>query len=134
MRDVAGKGGIVPRAALPPLGLAAGFAAGVLLGGEAGGQDPALLAVIRFMAVVRSAMALAAAAGAAWRLSWQPGGPALGYAVACFLMAAGVWPIWAGSATLLGAALVNGGLLLAAGTAWRDRSGWRAALARRRGR
>ena len=133
MREATGRSHKVPRAAVPALGLVAGFAAGVLLGGGPGAQDPALLAVIRFMAVLRSAMALGVAAGAAWRLSWHPGGPAVGYAAACFLMAAGVWPIWAGGSALLGAALVNGGLLLAVTVAWRDRAGWRAALARRRG-
>lgn len=134
MRGAVGRGWSVlaSRPAAPVLGVAAGFGAGLLLGGGPGAEDAALRAIFQFMAVLRSAMALGAAVLAAWRLSWHPVGPAGWYAAACFLMASGVWPMGAGGPVGLAALLVNGGLLLAVGVAWRDRAGWRAAWARRR--
>lgn len=116
------------------IAVAAGFGAGLLAGVGTGiMQDPALTNLLRFMAVVKAAMVGGVAAGTMWRLR-RPGvsGPVAAYATACAIMAAGLWPIWAGTHVAAGAALVHGGFVLAAVVGWRDRDGWRAVLATRR--
>lgn len=131
-----GRAGSValPQAAWLGLAIMAGLGAGVLLGigGEAG-HDPALVTLLRFMAVVKAAMVAGVATGAAWRLRMPAGpGTALGYAAACGIMAAGLWPIWAATHVTAGAALVHGGFAVAIATGWRDRAAWQIALAARR--
>ena len=119
------------------LGLAiiAGLSAGALLStdGEAG-HDPALVTLLRFMAVVKAAMVISVAAGAAWRLRVPTGpGTALGYVAACGIMAAGLWPIWAATHVAAGAVLVHGGFAVSIAMGWRDRAAWHTMLAARHG-
>jgi hypothetical protein len=76
---------------------------------------------MRFMAGLKSLMALGAAAGVMWRL----GGPASGawlaaYAGACGAMAAGPVLIWGLTHVGLGALLLHGGLLACVVMLWRD--------------
>ncbi len=89
-------------------------------------QDRALLTLLRFMATVKGAMALGTAGALWWRLHRPAGaGVIAAYSIAASTMAAGPFLIWAGSHVALGAALVHGGALLGALTAWRDRARWR---------
>lgn len=92
---------------------------------QAGPYDPELATLLRFMAVVKAAMALGAAALIAWRLRW-PVRPAtgLGYVAGVSSMAAGAGLIWQLGHIGTGALLVHGGLLALAGLAWLDRAGW----------
>ena len=109
--------------------MAAGSAFGIAWAGGAVGSvpmtEPALLNLLRFMAVMKGALALAAGAAMVWR-SRRPirGGVRFAYGVAIASLAAGPVPIWAGTHIWAGALLVHGGLLLWAITAWRDRAGW----------
>ena len=100
-------------------------AATLALATQAGPHDPELATLLRFMAVVKAAMALGAAALIAWRLGW-PVRPAtgLGYVAGVSSMAAGAGLIWQLGHVGTGALLVHGGLLALAGLAWLDRAGW----------
>ena len=94
-------------------------------GGFAG--EPALLMLLRFMAVVKGGLVLAAAGAAMWRLRRHDTGmgPVFAYAVPCGVMAVGIAPIWAGTQVAMGAVAVHAGLVAYAVVAWRDRAGWR---------
>ncbi len=87
--------------------------------------DPELLMLLRFMAVVKAAMALGAAALVAWRLG-RPVRPAtgIGYVAATSSMAAGAGLIWQLEHVAAGAVLVHGGLVAMGALAWMDRAGW----------
>ena len=117
-----------PATRLPwrPILFAAVLGAGALaLATGAGPYDPELAALLRFMAVVKAAMALGAAALIAGRLGW-PVRPAagLGYVAGASGMAAGAGLIWQLGHVGTGALLVHAGLLALAGIAWLDRAGW----------
>ncbi len=92
---------------------------------QAGPHDPELATLLRFMAVVKGAMALGAAALVAWRLGW-PVRPAAGlaYIVGVSSMAAGAGLIWQLGHIGTGALLVHGSLVALVGIAWLDRAGW----------
>ena len=109
----------------PVLVVAVLGAAALALATGAGPHDPELATLLRFMAVVKAAMALAAAALIAWRMGW-PVRPAagLGYVAGASGMAAGAGLIWQLGHVGTGALLVHGGLLALAGLAWLDRAGW----------
>ena len=100
-------------------------AATLALATQAGPHDPELATLLRFMAVLKAAMALGAAALIAWRLGW-PVRPAtgLGYVAGVSSMAAGAGLIWQLGHVGTGALLVHGSLLALAGLAWLDRAGW----------
>ncbi len=100
-------------------------AVALLIGADPGAADPELLVLLRFMAVVKAAMALGAAALLSWRLGW-PVRPAIGfgYVVAASSMAAGAGLIWQLGHVGAGAVLVHGGLAALIGLAWLDRAGW----------
>lgn len=91
----------------------------------AGPHDPELATLLRFMAVVKAAMALGAAALVGWRFG-SPVRPAT--ALACIAgtssMAAGAGLIWQLGHVGAGVLLVHGGLAALAGLAWVDRAGW----------
>ncbi len=115
----------------PGLGLAvfAGGALGLSLAQGPSATDPALLTLLRFMAVMKGGLAL----GAAWALMgrWRRPmqNPARGaYLIGLAALIAGPPPIWAGTHVLAGAVLVHAGLALLAVTAWRDRAAWRPIL------
>ncbi len=92
---------------------------------DAGTIDPELVVLLRFMAVLKGAMALGAAALVAWRLRW-PVRPAtgFGYVVAVSSMAGGAGLIWQLGHVGAGALLVHGGFAALAVLAWMDRAGW----------
>ena len=119
----------LPAAALPGVAVAAGLGAGVMLAsGVDAAPEAALVLLLRFMAAVKAAMVLGVAVAATWRLQTPAAsGTAAAYAAACGIMAAGLWPIWAGGPVALAAALVHGGFILAAVAAWRDRARLQAA-------
>lgn len=98
-------------------------ALGLMAGGAA--VDPELAMLLRFMAVVKAAMAMAAAMLVAWRLG-QPVRPAVavGYIVAVSSMAAGTGLIWQLQHVAMGAVMVHGGLVTLAALGWMDRAGW----------
>ncbi len=81
--------------------------------------------LLRFMAVVKGAMVIAAAILVAWRLS-APARPlaALGYVAGVSSMAAGAGLIWQLEHVAAGAVMVHGGLVALAGLSWMDRAGW----------
>ncbi len=108
--------------------VSAGLAFGFVLAAGPSLSDPALMTLLRFMAVMKAALALAASGALLWRLrrTVRPG-VALAYAMAAGCLMAGPMPIWAGTHVALGAVLVHGGLVVGALTAWRDWSGWRRA-------
>ena len=102
----------------------AGTAAFALTTGR-GAADPELALLLRFMAVVKAAMAIAAAALVVWRLN----GPvlpaaALGYIAAVSSMAAGAALIWRLEHVAAGAVMVHGGVVALAAVGWMDRAGW----------
>ena len=114
-------------------------AAGVLgfLGGDDGGAGADLLVLMRFMAVVKAAMALGAVALVWWRTGAPLGpGTAAAYVAAAAVMAVGPGLIWDMRHIALGAAAVHGGLSALLVVGWMDRAGWNgvlgAAVARRR--
>ena len=97
----------------------------LLTGADPSAADPELLVLLRFMAIVKAAMALGAAALVAWRL----GGPVrpatgLGYVVGVSSMAAGAGLIWQLGHIGAGAVLVHGGLAALIAVAWLDRIAW----------
>lgn len=100
-------------------------AAALALTTQAGPHDPELAALLRFMAIVKAAMALGAAALVGWRFG-SPVRPAagLGYIAGAASMAAGAGLIWQLGHIGAGALLVHGGLVALAGIAWLDRAGW----------
>lgn len=100
-------------------------AATLALATQPGPHDLELATLLRFMAVVKAAMALGAAALVGWRLGW-PVRPttALGYIAGASSMAAGAGLIWQLGHVGAGALLVHGGLVALAGLAWLDRAGW----------
>ncbi len=100
-------------------------AAALLTGADPSAADPELLVLLRFMAVVKAAMALGAAALVTWRLGWpvRPAAAA-GYVVATSSMAAGPGLIWQLGHVGAGAVLVHGGLVALIGLAWLDRAAW----------
>lgn len=92
---------------------------------QAGPHDPELATLLRFMAVVKAAMALGAAALVGWRFgSPVRAATALAYIAGASSMAAGAGLIWQLGHIGAGALLVHGGLLALAGIAWLDRTGW----------
>ncbi len=109
----------------PALAVAVLGAGALALTTQAGPHDPELAMLLRFMAVVKAAMALGAAALAGWRFG-SPVRPALGlgYVAGTASMAAGAGLIWQLGHIGAGALLVHGGLLALAGLAWLDRAGW----------
>ena len=100
-------------------------AAALSLTTQAGPHDPELATLLRFMAVVKAAMALGAAALIGWRLGW-PVRPAmgLGYVAGVSSMAAGAGLIWQLGHVGTGALLVHGSLVALVGIAWLDRAEW----------
>ena len=109
----------------PLLAVAVLGAGALALTTQAGPHDPELAVLLRFMAVVKAAMALGAAALVGWRFG-SPVRPATGlaYIAGTASMAAGAGLIWRLSHIGAGALLVHGGLLALAGLAWLDRAGW----------
>ncbi len=107
------------------LALAVLGAAALALTTQAGPHDPELATLLRFMAVVKAAMALGAAALVGWRFG-SPTRPAaaLAYIAGASGMAAGAGLIWQLGHIGAGALLVHGGLVALAGIAWLDRAGW----------
>ena len=97
----------------------------VLTGIDPSAADPELLVLLRFMAVVKAAMALGAAALVAWRMGW-PVRPAtaVGYILATSSMAAGAGLIWQLGHVGAGAVLVHGGLAALIAVTWQDRAAW----------
>lgn len=75
--------------------------------------DPELIMLLRFMAVVKAALALAALGVSAWRLG-HPASPALtlGYSLAPALMCAAPIVIWQMAHVAAGAALFHGGFVV----------------------
>jgi hypothetical protein len=99
-------------------------AAGLLATGPAL-VDPELVMLLRFMAVLKAAMAIGALVLVAWRLR-RPAGPALaasGIASVAF-MAAGAGLIWSLGHVALGAVLFHAGLFTLLVAAWRDGLPW----------
>lgn len=83
------------------------------------GED--LTRLLRAMAAIKAAMALGVTAGVVWRLGEPARTPWLaGYVVACAAMAVGPGLIWNMTQLPMGAALLHGGLLVAAVMLWRD--------------
>jgi hypothetical protein len=96
-----------------------------------------LVMLLRFMATVKTGMALGLVALAAWRMGFpaRPG-MATWYAVACGLMPAGAGLIWGMAHVAIGAVLFHAGMLLMMGVGYFDRDDGgvrltRAALGRR---
>ncbi|MBE7220046.1 MAG: hypothetical protein INR64_16370 [Caulobacteraceae bacterium] len=99
----------------------AGLLAGRWLQGGPGDMEWQLVLLLRFMAVVKGAMALGALALVQWRLR-QPASArlALGYVVALAPMALAPGLIWSLAAIAPGAACFHAGLLLFLVLTWRD--------------
>ena len=94
--------------------------------------EPALIMLLRFMAVLKALCAVGAVALAAWRLRRPtPGTLAFGYLAAVALMAASPLLIWDIADLVAGAMLFHAGLLLFAGLAWADGRSWKGLPARR---
>jgi len=84
--------------------------------------DPALIMLLRFMAVVKAAMAIAGIALADWRFRHPASSRlATSYVVASGLMAAGSGLIWHIATIVEGAAVFHTGLALLIVLAWVDR-------------
>jgi len=106
---VAGAGAGALSAAAPASSLAVAHA----------GAD--LTRLLRFMAVLKAAIAVGAAAAVFWRLGVAASLPWLAaYGVAAGAMAAGPGLIWAMVHVGLGALLLHGGLLMTILLLWRD--------------
>ncbi|MCG6206418.1 hypothetical protein LPW26_17355 [Rhodopseudomonas sp. HC1] len=84
--------------------------------------DAELIMLLRFMAVVKAALALAALGVSAWRLG-HPASPALtlGYTLAPALMVAAPIVIWQMAHVALGAALFHGGFVVVLLALYADR-------------
>ncbi len=119
-------GGAARRRALMSAVAASGIVAGLMSTGadpaavaEAAGRDLVLL--MRFLALVKAALALAAFSGVVWRLASPAAWPwLLAYAAAILAMAAGPGLIWTMAHVGWGAALLHGGLAACAVLLWRD--------------
>ena len=100
-------------------------ATALLSGADPSAADPELLVLLRFMAVVKAAMALGAAVLVAWRLGWPVRiAMVLGYVVATSSMAGGAGLIWQLGHVGVGAVLVHGGLAALIAVGWLDRAAW----------
>lgn len=102
---------------------AAGIAVGQLSArsADARGMEQSLIALLRFMAVLKAAAAVATLALTHWRLMRPAGsGLALSYGASVALAAASPGLIWSLSNVALGAALFHVGLIVFLITAWRD--------------
>lgn len=115
----------LPRTALLYAAVGGAGLAGVVVGRwlEAGTGDMEwqLVLLLRFMAVVKGAMALGALALVQWRLRRPASAPlALGYAAALMPMALAPGLIWSLAAIAPGAACFHAGFLLFLVLAWRD--------------
>lgn len=106
--------------------VAAAATAGILFGeasasGSPAGLEPALVSLLRFMAVIKAASAAAMLMLTAWRLRRPTSSRfALAYIVATSLAAAAPGLIWSLSQIALGAALFHVGLTIMVVAAWRD--------------
>lgn len=90
----------------------AGILAGLYLAPSAQ-TDPSLATLIRFMALVKGAIAAGAAFLAAWRFGFAVGPPmATGYMTAVALMALAPGMIWFQSSLMIASAFFHSGLLL----------------------
>lgn len=95
---------------------------------QGGSSDAELAVLLRFMAVIKAAMALGAAALVGWRLAWPVRNAiGFGYIAATAATAFGSGLIWQLGHVGAGAALVHGGLAALAGLAWIDRAAWEVA-------
>ena len=115
----------LPRAALLYAAVGAAGLAGVLAGrwlqSGSGGMEWQLALLLRFMAVLKGAMALGAVALVQWRLRRPTSDRlALGYAAALVPMALAPGLIWSLAAIASGAACFHAGFLLFLILAWRD--------------
>jgi hypothetical protein len=89
--------------------------------GSALPADADLVLLVRFMAVVKAMMALAAAGLVWWRLGSGIGtGLAAGYIAAVTLMATSPGVVWSMTSPILASALFHSGLLFALALAARD--------------
>ncbi|MGE5265975.1 MAG: hypothetical protein ACM3L9_01280 [Deltaproteobacteria bacterium] len=94
------------------LALIAGILAGAVLASPEK-ADPALDTLLRFMALIKAAIATGAAALAAWRFGFPiPPKLATGYIAAVVLMALSPGLIWFQSGLVLASAFFHSGLLL----------------------
>lgn len=102
-------------------GVAAGLLAGRLAGHGPGDMEWQLALLLRFMAIVKGAMALGALALTQWRLR-RPISPRLAaaYTVALAAMALAPGLIWSLAEIVPGAVAFHAGLLLFLVLAWRD--------------
>jgi hypothetical protein len=83
--------------------------------------DPALMRLLRAMAVIKAGMAAAVIAAVFWRLGVAATPLALaGYAAVCAAMASGPLLIWGMAHVVLGALVLHAGLLAGALLLWRD--------------
>lgn len=118
-------GARVPREVLIYAAVGGAGLAGVLVGrwlqAGTGDMEWQLVLLLRFMAVVKGAMALAALALVQWRLR-RPASTrlALGYAAALVPMILAPGLIWSLAAIAPGAALFHAGFILFLVLAWRD--------------
>ena len=107
--------------------IAAAFIAGFLATGTAATNlaishdGAALTRLMRFMALIKGVMAVAACAAVLWRLGTAISTPWFAaYAVTCVSMAAGPGLIWSMAHVGLGALLLHGGLFATIILVWRD--------------
>jgi hypothetical protein len=102
--------------------IAAGSSLLLTQGGPQGSVDPSLITLLRLMAAIKAAMAVAAALLVDWRLARpMPAAMACGYGVAVALMAAASGMIWQMSHLMVAGVLFHAGLLLWLGLAYLDR-------------
>jgi hypothetical protein len=102
------------------LSASVGVLAGLATGAEAG-SDAGLSTLIRFMAVVKAGMVLAAAGLVAWRMGSEMSDRlATGYIAAVCLMAMAPGLIWNMGSLVLASALFHSGLLFGLALAARD--------------
>jgi hypothetical protein len=142
MADITASGQLVgkvlPARLVPPKAWHAILAAAVVSGVTAGLfaatpaqtalalslAEPALTTLLRFMAIVKAAMALGFVALTAWRFGYPVSGRlAAAYIAAAALMSAAPVLIWQMAHVVAGAASFHIGLLLFAGAPWTDRDG-----------
>lgn len=107
-------------AAAVVLAISMGVVAGIATGSEIG-TDGELARLIRFMALVKAGIMLAAAGLVAWRFGFEISDRlAVGYVVAISLMALSPGLIWNMGSLILASALFHSGLLLGLVLAARD--------------
>jgi hypothetical protein len=112
-----------PRRAILVLAVAGAGAASAAVGaaGSALPADADLVLLVRFMAVVKAMMAMAAAGLVWWRLGSGIGtGLAAGYIAAVTLMATSPGVVWSMTSPTLASALFHSGLLFGLALAARD--------------